>query len=72
MEMQYEDENIRLTQKSLSANGGDEMDISMRYQSTLELCRLKLEQMKSSDLKVQQKINWMINVVDIRLKKIAR
>ncbi|MEL7656738.1 MAG: hypothetical protein AAGU75_12615 [Bacillota bacterium] len=41
-------------------------------QYTLELCRLKFEQIKSLDLKVQQIINWMINVIDIRLKKIAR
>ncbi|MDI3311811.1 MAG: hypothetical protein QJR05_10360 [Thermoanaerobacterium sp.] len=40
-------------------------------QPTLELCRCKLEQMKTSDLRAQQKINWMIAMIDRKLKEKA-
>jgi len=40
-------------------------------QPTLELCRCKLEQMKTSDLRAQQKINWMITMIDRKLKEKA-
>lgn len=38
-------------------------------QQTLELCRLKIGQMKTPDLRAQQKINWMETVVDRKLNK---
>lgn len=43
----------------------------LRYtnQQTLELCRFKLEQIKTLDLKAQQKINWMKIAVDKKLKE---
>lgn len=42
---------------------------SFRYldKETLEVCRSKLEQMKTSDLRTQQKVNWMIARVGKKL-----
>ncbi len=38
-------------------------------QKTLELCCFNLEQMKTSDLRAQQKINWMKTVIDRKIKE---
>lgn len=40
-------------------------------QQILELCRLKLEEMKISDLRAQQKINWMRSLVGRKIKENA-
>ncbi|MFB5269831.1 hypothetical protein ACE41H_24050 [Paenibacillus enshidis] len=40
-------------------------------QEKLKLCRFKLEQIEASDLRVQQKINWMITMISTKLKEKA-
>lgn len=40
-------------------------------QQALELCRFRLEQMQTLDLREQQKINWMITAVDRKIKEKA-